>query len=133
MSMASQDNQKTNRLLKSFSFAIHGIGSAIQTERNMRIHLGSTVLVIVLSVFFSISKTEWLFILIAISGMFALELVNTAIERVVDLITEDYHPLAKQAKDIAAGAVFIYALVSVAIGAIIFWPYFLQIIRKIFA
>jgi undecaprenol kinase len=133
MSMASQDNRKTNRLLNSFSFAKDGIVSALRTERNMRFHLVFSVLVIVVSVFFSINKTEWLFILIAISGMFALELVNTAIERVVDLVTEDYHPLAKQAKDIAAGAVFIYALVSVAIGAMIFWPYFSQIIRKIFA
>ena len=58
------------------------------------------------SFYFSITKIEWLFILLAIGGMFALELVNTAIERVVDLVTEEYHPLAKQAKDLAAGAVF---------------------------
>ncbi|MEW9049587.1 MAG: diacylglycerol kinase family protein [Neobacillus sp.] len=133
MSMASRDNQKAHRLLKSFSFAVQGIGSALRTERNMRFHFSFSVLVIMVSVFFSIDKTEWLFIIIAIGGMFALELVNTAIERLVDLVTEDYHPLAKQAKDIAAGAVFIYALASVSIGTIIFWPYFLQIIRTILA
>jgi undecaprenol kinase len=131
--MASHDNQKAHRLLKSFSFAVEGIWSALRTERNMRFHFTFSVLVIMVSVFFSIDKTEWLFIIIAIGGMFALELVNTAIERVVDLVTEDYHPLAKQAKDIAAGAVFIYALASVSIGTVIFWPYFLQIIRTILA
>jgi undecaprenol kinase len=61
-------------------------------------------------------------VLFAIGGMLSLELMNTAVERVVDLATKDYHPLAKQAKDIAAGAVFIYAALSVIIGAIIFLP-----------
>jgi undecaprenol kinase len=58
--------------------------------------------------------------------MFALELVNSGIERVVDLVTEEYHPFAKQAKDLAAGAVFIYAVVSVVIGIVIFLPYILK-------
>ena len=59
---------------------------------------------------------EWLFILVAIVGTITLELVNSAIERVVDLVTTEYHPLAKQAKDIAAGAVFVYAIFSVIVG-----------------
>jgi undecaprenol kinase len=121
---------KRIRLWKSFSFAITGIKTALWTERNMRIHLLVSVLVIACAVFFSISKLEWLFILVAIGGIFSLELMNTAIERVVDLITDEYHPLAKQAKDVAAGAVFIYAIAAVIIGLVIFLPHVLNLLNR---
>jgi undecaprenol kinase len=124
--MGSHGKRKAISLLESFSFAINGIRTAIMAERNMRIHLFSSVIVIGCSIFFSISTTEWLIVLILIGGMFALELVNSGIERVVDLVTEEYHPFAKQAKDLAAGAVFIYAVVSVVIGIVIFLPYILK-------
>jgi undecaprenol kinase len=75
---------------------------------------------------------EWLFVIFAIGGMFALELLNTAIERLVDLVTMEYHPLAKQAKDIAAGAVFLYAIFSVIVGFIIFIPRILKLIFHFF-
>jgi undecaprenol kinase len=119
--MDSRD--KHVHLLKSFTFAIAGIKIALWSERNMRIHFFVSLIAIGCSIFFSISKLEWLFVIVAIGGIFSLEMVNTAIERVVDLVTEDYHPLAKQAKDLAAGAVFIYAITAVVIGSIIFLPY----------
>jgi undecaprenol kinase len=126
--MDLQDKQqKSIPLLKSFSYAINGIRTAIWTERNMRIHLFISVFVIGCSIFFSINKAEWIVVILAIGGMLSLELVNTAIERVVDLITEEYHPLAKQAKDLAAGAVFLYALMAVVIGMIIFLPRILKL------
>jgi undecaprenol kinase len=121
---------KRNRLWRSFAFAITGIKSALWTERNMRIHFVVSVLVILFAVYFSISKLEWLFILVAIGGIFSLELINTAIERVVDLITAEYHPLAKQAKDVAAGAVFIYAIMAVIIGILIFLPHVLNLLNR---
>ena len=124
MNMDSRD--KHVQLWKSFSFAINGIKTALWSERNMRIHLFVSLIVIGCSIFFSISKLEWLIVILIIGGIFSLELVNTAIERVVDLVTEEYHPLAKQAKDIAAGAVFIYAVAAVVIGIIIFLPYFFR-------
>ncbi|MBY0145719.1 diacylglycerol kinase family protein [Neobacillus niacini] len=121
---------KRIRLWKSFAFAITGIKTALWSERNMRIHFVVSVLVILCAVFFSISKIEWLFILIAIGGIFSLELINTAIERVVDLITVEYHPLAKQAKDVAAGAVFIYAIMAVIIGILVFLPHVLNLLNR---
>lgn len=127
--MAFNDKQRLKPIWHSFSYAITGILTALKQERNMRIHLVSSLVVVGASLFFSISATEWLFILFAIGGMFALELVNTAIERVVDLAAAEYHPLAKQAKDVAAGAVFIYAILSVTIGIIIFFPYFLTLLE----
>lgn len=120
MNMDSKD--KRVHLWKSFSYAITGIFTAIRSERNMRIHLSLSIIVIGFSLFFSISKVEWLFVIVAIGGIFSLEILNTAVERIVDLVTEEYHPLAKQAKDLAAGAVFVYAITVVIIGLIIFLP-----------
>jgi undecaprenol kinase len=122
MSMGFQGRDKRPHapLWKSFSFAIFGIQHAFLNERNIRIHLCISFIVLGSSLYFSITKVEWLFVLFAIGGMFALELVNSAIERLVDLITSEYHPLAKQAKDLAAGAVFLYAIFSVIVGFVIF-------------
>ncbi|MFF2447594.1 diacylglycerol kinase family protein [Neobacillus sp. NPDC058068] len=125
--MDSQDKRNPISFISSLSYAISGVNIALKAERNMRIHFISSIIVLLGSYYFSITKIEWLFILFAIGGMFALELVNTAIERVVDLVTGEYHPLAKQAKDLAAGAVLVYAVLSVAIGMIIFFPYILNL------
>ncbi len=88
----------------------------------MKIHLGISLIVILTGLWLSLSMLEWLFIILAIGGMLSLEMINTAIERAVDLVTDQYHPLAKDAKDIAAGAVLLYAIMSVIIGVIIFVP-----------
>jgi undecaprenol kinase len=130
MNMGSVDKQRLKPIWHSFSYAITGIFTAVKQERNMRFHLLSSMLVVGISFYFSITTTEWLFILFAVGGMFALELVNTAIERVVDLAAPDFHPLAKQAKDVAAGAVFVYAILSVVIGIVIFSPYFLRLLHR---
>jgi undecaprenol kinase len=127
MSMDSNDKRTHLLSLTSFSYAISGIVFALRSEKNMRFHLFCSIIVIMVSYYFSITKTEWLFILLTIGGMFALELVNTAIERLVDLVTAEYHPLAKQAKDLAAGAVLVYAILSVGIGIVIFLPYLLKL------
>lgn len=121
MSMGYQGKRK-NPLLKSFYCASQGILEALKTERNIQIHSMATVAVILAGLFFSLNWIEWLFILVAVVGTITLELVNSSIERVVDLVTKEYHPLAKQAKDIAAGAVFLYAIFSVIVGIIIFLP-----------
>ena len=107
--MGSREKAKPKYpLMKSFSFACQGILESVRTERNIQIHVVLTVVIITFGWYFSLNGMEWLFILAAIAGTIALELVNSAIERVVDLVTDQIHPLAKQAKDIAAGAVFIY-------------------------
>lgn len=125
--MSMDLNDKLKKVAKSFSYAIQGIIHAVKHERNLKIHLGVAVLVILLGLWLSLSKTEWLFVFMAIAGMVSLELVNTAVERVVNLVTREHHPLAKQAKDTAAGAVLIYAILSVIIGLIIFIPKLVKI------
>jgi len=91
-------------------------------EQNFRVDLVATILVLAVSFLTGLSALEWCIIILLIAGMLALEMVNSAIERVVDLATQDIHPLAKAAKDIAAGAVLVYALASVVIACIIFLP-----------
>ncbi|MBG9544388.1 diacylglycerol kinase [Cytobacillus firmus] len=124
MNSGSRDKKvrRHNVFLNSFVFAFSGIRTALWNERNLQIHLAVSLAVMFFGIYFGISRLEWMIILLAIGGMFSLELLNTAIERAVDLSTEDYHPLAKQAKDIAAGAVLVFAIISVIIGGVIFLP-----------
>ncbi|HZG60557.1 MAG TPA: diacylglycerol kinase family protein [Anoxybacillus sp.] len=116
------------RLLKSFSFAWEGIVFTFKNEKNMKIHCVAALFVCMTAWMLDLSKTEWLIILITIGVVFSLEMVNTAIERVVDLAAPEFHPLAKIAKDVAAGAVFVFVMISVIIGAIIFFPHFIALI-----
>jgi diacylglycerol kinase (ATP) len=108
--------------IKSFGYAIRGIRYVFGTEANMKIHIAISILVIICGIVFAISLTEWIFCLLCIGMVVAAEMLNTAIENVVDLASPEQHPLAGKAKDIAAGAVLICAIISVVIGLLIFIP-----------
>lgn len=112
--------KELKRLLSSFKYATHGLLHVIKKERNMRIHIMVACIVVFLAYFFTVSKIEWILLLLCIGVVISLEAINTAIERAVDLCTEEIKPLAKQAKDTAAAAVFVFAIISVIIGLIIF-------------
>lgn len=116
------DKQRKHPLASSFKFGFEGIAAAAAKERNVQIHLAISVIVTLSGFIFSINKYEWIAIILSIGGMVSMEMINTAIERTVDMYTKEYHPLAKQAKDIAAGAVLVFAIASVMIGIIIFLP-----------
>jgi len=88
----------------------------------MRVHLGVGMIAVAAGIAFRIASYEWLALVIVISFVFILEIINTAIETLVDLYTEEYHHLAKVAKDTAAGAVMVAAIMSVCVGLIIFLP-----------
>ncbi len=117
---------KRESLIKSFGYAFSGIVHTYQTERNIRIHSGVTFFVIIFGFFMKLSRIEWSIICLTIGITFSLELVNTALERVVDLVTTEHQPLAKFAKDVAAGAVLLFSGISVIIGILIFAPYIMQ-------
>jgi diacylglycerol kinase len=110
------------RFLKSFGHAFEGIKAVWSSEQNFRIHTGAAAAAISLGIIFSISPFEWMVIILLISGMMALETMNTAVEKAVDLFTREFHPLAKMAKDAAAGAVLLYAIGALIIGCFIFIP-----------
>lgn len=116
------DKKKKNPLYKSFGYAFEGIFAGIKKERNMKIHCAAAVLVVLAGAVFQISAVKWCICFLLFGLILALELVNTALEAVVDLVTEERKPLAKLAKDTAAGAVLIAAIMAVIIGGIIFIP-----------
>lgn len=118
-----------NPLYKSFGYAFEGIFAGIREERNMKIHCFAAVCVVVAGVLFHISVTEWCICLVLFGLILSLELVNTAIEAVVDLVTEDKKPLAKLAKDTAAGAVLIAAVMAAMAGLLIFVPKLISFLK----
>ena len=120
---------KNKSFLDSFLHAYDGIVSSLYKERNMNIHLAMSVLVIVAGVIFKISYTEWLVCMVFIALVITTELINTAIEAVVDMITTKENNFAKVAKDTSAGAVLVVSLMAAFVGLIIFVPkvvYFLM-------
>ncbi|WP_027205979.1 diacylglycerol kinase family protein [Butyrivibrio fibrisolvens] len=120
--MPMENNQKRSPLYKSFGYAFEGIFNTIKDERNIKIHLIVTTLVIIFGFILKISLTEWFVCILLFAIIIPLELINTAIEAVVDLASKEYAPLAKKAKDAAAGAVLVAAILSAVIGSIIFFP-----------
>lgn len=113
--------------IKSFGYAFKGIATLVVSQPNAWIHALATVTVVILGLLFQVSATEWCFLLLAMALVWVAEGLNTALEFLTDLVSPDYHPLAGKAKDVAAGAVLIAAILAAAIGGIIFVPYFLQI------
>lgn len=126
--MALKDSKKRAPLVKSFGYAFCGIFHVVNNERNIKIHFVAALLTVLLGFYLDISRNDWLILLLIITIVIVLELVNSSIEAVVDLASPELHPLAKKAKDVAAGAVLIAAIVSIIIGALLFFPY-LTILR----
>ena len=112
---------KMKKVLDSFNNAINGIIDTVRTERNMKIHLIVSMFILVACFFFDVTKYEFLILAVTISMVISAEIVNTAIEAAIDMTTNYYHPLAKVAKNAAAGAVLVTAINAVVVGYIIFW------------
>lgn len=112
---------KIKKLVESFNYAIAGIIQTVRTQRNMKIHLFAALCVLLACFVIDISKLEFLILAITITMVLAAEVVNTAIEATIDMSTNHYHPLAKIAKNAAAGAVLITAINALLVGYIIFW------------
>lgn len=113
-------------LLDSFKHALDGVAHVLANERNARIHLMVTVLVIIMAIWLHLELTKWALLLIAIGLVFTAEMLNTVAELLVDMVIQHEHPIAKTAKDVAAGAVLLMAAVAAAIGFIVMGPPLLQ-------
>lgn len=126
---------KVRKLIDSFNYAISGIIHAVRTQRNMRIHMIAALIVLTACFFYNLSKMEILILTITITIVIVAEMFNTAIECAIDLTANYYHPLAKIAKNTAAGAVLIGAINAILVGYIIFGDKLstvsLVVIRKI--
>ena len=113
-------HRRARTLLESFNFAVEGIIHVVRTQRNMRIHLLAAVLVLVAAIWIGVSKLELIALLLAIAFVFIAEMINSALEQAIDVATTSFDPLAKLAKDVAAGAVLIATVNAIAIGYLVF-------------
>ncbi len=114
--------------IRSFGPAIQGLMYVLRNEKNSWVHLFATLVVIILSIFFHINGTEWLFIITAVFIVWFAELINTAIEKTVDMVTLEKNPQAKITKDLSAGFVLLSAIYAVICGIIIFLPRLIKLI-----
>jgi diacylglycerol kinase (ATP) len=107
-------------ILESFNYAFQGIIHVLRTQRNLRLHFGVAVLVLIAALYSDVSRMELIALLLAIAFVLIAEMLNTAVEAAIDVATTSFDPMAKLAKDIAAGAVLIAATVAVAVGYLVF-------------
>ncbi len=115
--------------MRTFIFALKGIKSVFQTEKNARVHLVISLFVVGCGVFSGISRLEWIAVFLCIGMVLAAEIFNTAIEKLVDVVSPGRNEKAGLIKDISAGAVLVTAVVSVAVGLCIFVPYLIDMIK----
>ena len=111
------------KFIAGFGHAFKGLWYALRTQRNARVHISIAILAILMGVVLHISAVEFAIVFMAITGVFIAEMFNTVFELCIDLASPDYHPLAKIAKDVAAGAVLLSAMLSVVIGLFVFGPH----------
>jgi diacylglycerol kinase len=114
--------------LRSFVYAWNGIVYVLRTQRNAQVHLVAALSSLILGAVLRISAIEFALIFVAIMAVLVAELFNTVAEALVDLVTRDYHPLARVAKDVAAGAVLLCAMFAVVIGLLVFSPHLLRLL-----
>lgn len=119
------------KFFKAFVYAGEGIWKTICTQRNFRFHITAAVYVLSFSMFYELSKAEYILLMLTFSSVMAAEMINTAVENTVDLFSKKYDRSAKNAKDAAAGAVLVTAIFSVVIGIILFLD--IDVIKNIFA
>ena len=129
--MASLDRRKKQfgfkRILSSIKNSWNGLKEVYKNEQSVYIHLVCTVILLLLSFLLEISLTQWLIIIAIIGLTLVVELLNTAIESTVDLVTEEFHPLAKVAKDTASAAEFVLTLTRALIALMIFIPKIMEL------
>jgi len=120
-----------NSLVRNFGFATAGIQYFFSTERNGRIQAVIALLVIVAGFYFGISNVEWCLILLCIALVLGVEMMNTALERVCEMLSADFHPMVKIIKDVAAGAVLCTTIASVIVGLLVFLPYIKMLLQNL--
>jgi diacylglycerol kinase (ATP) len=118
------------RLLKSFTYACRGLGKIFREEQNLQIHSIVAIIIIVLGFVTGLEPLEWCAILICIALVILMETVNSAIERLADVLKPRIHSYIKEIKDIMAAAVMVAAILAVAVGLIIFIPHFSSLLSS---
>ncbi|HAK75473.1 MAG TPA: diacylglycerol kinase [Runella sp.] len=118
------------KMIRSFSYAFEGVVALFRYENNARFHLIAAFGVVLVGIVLGLERFEWALVAIVVGAVWAAEAFNTAIEKLCDLVSPDYHPQIKAAKDLAAAGVMITSVVAVVVGAIVFggklWCWFLN-------
>ncbi len=130
MAQISRDDIKKKgikRFFNSIKFSLEGLIYAYRYEQSLWVHAIATIFAISLGIIFRIKLSEWAIVFIALGVILGMELINTAIEAAVDLVTLEVHPLAKIAKDCGSAASFIMTLVAIVICLFVFGPYFMKV------
>ena len=122
-----KERARDKRLVDSFNFAIEGLISALKDEKHMKVHILAAIIIVILAILINASKVEILIISLSVSFVIITELVNTAVEAIIDLVSPERHPLAKLAKDVAAGAVLVAAINALCVGYLLFYDKLLDI------
>ena len=122
-----KERARDKRLVDSFNFAIDGMISALRNEKHMKVHILAAIVIVILAILINASKVEILVISLSVCFVIITELINTAVEALVDLVSPERHPLAKLAKDVAAGAVLVAAINAVCVGYLLFYDKLLDI------
>lgn len=114
------------RVLAAFRYALAGIIYCVRRERHVKLHLAAAFAALWLAWWHELSGIEVIVLLMTIAGVITAEIFNTALEAIVDKVSPEYHPLAKAAKDAAAGAVLVQAVVALGVGYVLFWDKLLK-------
>lgn len=122
-----KERARDKKLVDSFNFAIEGLISALKNEKHMKVHILAAIIIVILAIVINASKVEILIISLSVSFVIITELVNTAVEAIIDLVSPERHPLAKLAKDVAAGAVLVAAINALCVGYLLFYDKLLDI------
>ncbi|MGC4048093.1 MAG: diacylglycerol kinase [Armatimonas sp.] len=130
MSAQRSSPWRSKNPLVAFRHAVEGIGHTFRTQRNMRVHLFSVVAILLAGLLLRLPRVEMAVLVVTAAMVVIAEMFNTAIEAVVDMITDRYHPAAKYAKDVVAGAVLISAVNAAVVGSIVFLSYFQSYVVK---
>lgn len=115
--------KKIKRLLKSFKYAIRGLVKTFREELNLKIQTIIAILVIILGIYFNITQFEWLVLVLVIGLVILMEVVNSAVERITDVLKPRINSYVKEIKDIMAAAVMLASIMAVIVGIIVFWSY----------
>lgn len=118
------------RFINSFKYSLAGLAYAFKKEQSVTIMVFATITAVALGIILRVEIFEWFLIFIAIGLVLGTELINTSIEATIDLLSPNYHPLAKIAKDTGSAAVFVYSIIAFIIGCLVFIPNIIEMIGK---
>ena len=125
MGIEMESGHEISKRAKSFKYAFNGICIMLKSEKNAWIHLFFTIGVIIAGFIFNLTRAEWVWVILAIAGVWTAESLNTALEFLTDVVSPEFHPLVEKSKDVAAGAVLITAIGAAIIGFLVFIPHFI--------